>query len=86
MKPFFWIVFIVIAVIAVFAVQNSAASPVLLKFLFWKFETSLVYAILGAIGLGIFLILLLWIPREIRSYFQRSKQPANAASPSSPTP
>ena len=86
MKPFFWIVFIVIAVIAVFAVQNSAASPVLLKFLFWKFETSLVYAILGAIGLGIFLILLLWIPREIRSCFRRSKQPANAASPSSPAP
>jgi len=85
MKPFFWIAFVIVAVIAVFAVQNSAASPVLLRFLFWKFETSLVYTILGAIGLGIFLTLLFWIPREIRSYLRRSK-PQSATPPASPSP
>ena len=86
MKPFFWIAFIIIAVIAIFAVQNSAASPVSLKFLFWKFETSLVYTILGSIGLGIFLTLLLWIPREIRAYFRRSKLSRDATPPAPPTP
>jgi len=86
MKPFFWIAFIIIAVIAIFAVQNSAASPVSLKFLFWKFETSLVYTILGSIGLGIFLTLLLWVPREIRAYFRRSKPPRDATPPAPPTP
>ncbi len=86
MKPFFWIAFVIIAIIAIFAVQNSAASPVSLKFLFWKFETSLVYTILGSIGLGILLTLLFWIPREIRSYFRRSKLQRNEAPPAPPKP
>lgn len=86
MKPFFWIAFVIIAIIAIFAVQNSAASPVSIKFLFWKFETSLVYTILASIGLGIFLALLFWIPREIRSYLRKSKMPKNAIPPASPAP
>ena len=47
MKVFFWIAFVLIVIIAIFAVQNSSASPVSIKFLLWKFETSLVYTILG---------------------------------------
>jgi len=73
MKALFWIAFVVIGIIAIFAVQNSAASPVSIKFLLWKFETSLVYTILGSIGLGVLLTLLFWIPREVRSSFQRPK-------------
>ena len=73
MKPFFWIAFVVVAAIAVFAIQNSAALPISIKFLLWKFETSLVYTILGSIGLGIFLALLFWIPREVRTSFRKSR-------------
>ncbi len=85
MKPFFWIAFIIIAIIAIFAVQNSAVSPVSIKFLFWKFDTSLVYTILASIGLGIVLTLLFWIPREVRSYLRRSKQARNATPPAPST-
>ena len=73
MQAFFWIAFVVIIVVAFFAVQNSGAPPISIKFLFWKFETSLIYTILGSIGLGIFLTLLFWIPREIRASFRKSK-------------
>jgi uncharacterized integral membrane protein len=65
MKIFLWIAFLILAAIAIFAVQNSSASPVIIKFLIWKFETSLVYTILGSIILGIFLTLLFWIQRAI---------------------
>lgn len=65
MQVFFYIAFIVIICIAAFAVQNSSAPPVMIKFLLWKFETSLVYAILGSISLGILLTLLFWIPKAI---------------------
>jgi putative membrane protein len=65
MKIFLWIAFLILAAIAIFAVQNSSASIVTIKFLIWKFETSLVYTILGSIILGIFLTLLFWIQRAI---------------------
>jgi uncharacterized integral membrane protein len=53
--------------IAVFAIQNSSAPLLTVKFLVWKFETSLIYALLGSAGVGILMILFLWIPRAIRS-------------------
>ena len=81
MQAFFWIGFVVIIVVAFFAVQNSGAPPISIKFLFWKFETSLIYAILGSVGLGILLTLLFWIPREIRASFRKSK-PAQETPPS----
>jgi uncharacterized integral membrane protein len=74
MKVFLWITFLILIAIAIFAVQNSAAPLITIKFLLWKFETSLVYAILGSIVLGILLILLFWIPRVLRASF-RSKMP-----------
>jgi uncharacterized integral membrane protein len=52
--------------IAIFAIQNSSTPLLTLKFLIWKFETSLIYALLGSAGLGILMILFLWIPRAIR--------------------
>ena len=74
MKIFLWIAFLILVAVAIFAVQNSSASLVTIKFLIWKFETYLVYAILGSIGLGILIMLLFWIPRVLRASF-RSKMP-----------
>jgi uncharacterized integral membrane protein len=71
MKVFLWIAFLIIIAVAIFAVQNSAAPLITIKFLIWKFETSLVYAILGSIGLGILIMLLFWIPRAIRASIQK---------------
>jgi len=67
MQFLFWVVFLIAIGIAVFAVQNSNAPLVTIKFLLWKFETSLIYTILGSIGLGILMTLLFWIPRVIRA-------------------
>ncbi len=74
MKIFLWIAFLIVIAVAIFAVQNSGAPIITIKFLFWKFDTSLVYIILGSVGLGILLTLLFWIPRALRTAF-RSKKP-----------
>jgi uncharacterized integral membrane protein len=71
MQVFYWIVLLIVIGIAVFAIQNSNAPLVTIKLLLWKFETSLVYTILGSIGLGIFITLLFWIPRAIRASIRR---------------
>ncbi len=84
MKVLLWIAFLMMIGIAIFSVQNSEASPVVIKFLLWKFETSLVYTILGSIGVGILLTLLFWVPREIRSAYRRSRI-SGQVSPSSST-
>ena len=73
MQFFYWIVLWIIIGIAVFAIQNSNAPLVTIKFIIWNFETSLVYTILGSVGLGIILTLLFWIPRAIRSSFEWQK-------------
>lgn len=73
MKIFLWIAFLILVAVAIFAVQNSSASPVTIKFLIWKFETSLVYTILGSIVLGIFLTLLFWIQRAIGTSMRKKE-------------
>jgi putative membrane protein len=80
MQIFLWVAFLIAIGIAIFAVQNSDAPIVAIKFLLWKFETSLVYTILGSIGLGILLTLLFWIPRAIRSSFRTKKLPPEISS------
>ena len=75
MQFFFWIIFLIVVGIAIFAVQNSSAPLVTIKFLLWKFETSLVYAILGSIGLGVLIVLLFWIPRAIWGSLRKRKPP-----------
>ena len=70
MQFFSWVVFLVFIGVAVFAVQNSTAPPVVMKFLFWNLETSLIYTLLASFGLGILAILLLWLPRSIRASFR----------------
>jgi uncharacterized integral membrane protein len=74
MQVFFWTAFLIIIAVALFAVQNSGAQPVVIKFLYiWEFETSLVYTILGSVILGILIALLFWIPRAIRGTLQKKK-------------
>jgi uncharacterized integral membrane protein len=67
MKIFLWIAFLIVVIVAIFAVQNSAAPLITIRFLLWRFETSLVYIILGSTGLGILIALLFWIPRALRA-------------------
>ena len=71
MQVFFWVALLIVVGVAFFAIQNSNAPQVIIKFLVWRFETSLVYTILGSIGLGIVLTLLFWIPRAIRASFRK---------------
>lgn len=73
MQFFYWLMFLIVVAVAIFAIQNSAAPLITIKFLIWKFETSLVYTILGSIGLGILFTLLFWIPRAVRASFKSKK-------------
>ena len=73
MQFFYWLAFLVVIGMAIFAVQNSTAPPVVMKFLIWRFETSLIYSILGSISLGVFITLLFWIPRAIKT-FNRARE------------
>jgi len=81
MQFFYWFIFLMAIGIAIFAVQNSSAPAVIIKFLIWKFETSLVYTILGSIVLGILLTFLFWIPRTLRTSFQSKKPDQKIPSP-----
>jgi uncharacterized integral membrane protein len=67
MQFFYWLVLLMAVGIAIFAIQNSSVPLIVVKFLVWKFETSLIYTLLGSAGVGILMILFLWIPRAIRS-------------------
>ena len=67
MQFFYWFVLLMAVGIAIFALQNSSAPLITLKFLVWEFKTSLIYTLLGSTGIGILIILSLWIPRAIRS-------------------
>jgi len=73
MQFFYWLVLLMAVGIAVFAIQNSSASLIAVKFLVWKFETSLIYALLGSAGVGILMILFLWVPRAIRASIRSSE-------------
>jgi uncharacterized integral membrane protein len=59
--------------IAIFAVQNSNIPLITIKFLMWRFETSLIYTVLGSIGIGILITLFLWIPKAVKASI-RSKE------------
>jgi len=74
MQVSFYIAFLIVIGIAIFAIQNSDAPLIMIRFLIWKFETSLIYTILGSIGLGIVMTLLFWIPRAIRASFKKKNR------------
>ncbi len=73
MQFFYWLALLVVIGIAIFAVQNSTAPAVVMKFLLWRFETSLIYTILVSFGLGILITLPFWIPRTIRASLRVKK-------------
>jgi uncharacterized integral membrane protein len=73
MQIFYWVVLLVVIGIAIFAVQNSNIPLITIKFLIWRFETSLIYTILGSIVIGILVTLFLWIPSAIKALI-RSKE------------
>jgi len=75
MRAFFGVGFLLMIIVAIFAVQNSNAPPVMIKFMMWKFETSLVYTILGAILLGILLTLSFWIGKAIHAAIRKKELP-----------
>ncbi|HSB06476.1 MAG TPA: LapA family protein [Thermodesulfobacteriota bacterium] len=70
MQFFLWLAFLVLVGVAIFTIQNSTAPAVVMKFLFWNFETSLIYTILISVGSGMLTILFLWIPRSIKASFR----------------
>jgi hypothetical protein len=43
----FWLAFLVLVVVSIFAIQNSTAPAIDMKFRAWGIRTSLVYTILG---------------------------------------
>lgn len=67
MQFFYWFALSIIVSLAIFAVQNSTAPPIAIKFLLWRFETSLIYTILGSFGIGILITLLFLVPRAIKT-------------------
>jgi uncharacterized integral membrane protein len=73
MRVFYWLIFLVAIGVAIFAVQNSNIPLIAIEFLIWRFETSLIYTILGSIGIGILMTLFVWIPRAIKASI-RSKE------------
>jgi uncharacterized integral membrane protein len=70
MQIFLWLALLVVIGVAIFTIQNSTAPSVVMKFLFWNFETSLIYTILVSVGSGMLTILFLWIPRSIKASFR----------------
>jgi uncharacterized integral membrane protein len=79
MQFIYWVIFLLVIALAIFAIENSDAPRVTIKFLYFapirllKFDTSLVLAILGSFGFGILVSFLFWIPRAIRSTFSMRK-------------
>lgn len=67
MQIFLWLSFLMVLCVGIFVVQNSTAPPAVMRFLFWNYETSLVYTILVSVGSGMLIVLLLWIPRAIKA-------------------
>ena len=70
MQFFFWLVLLIAMGAAILVAQNLNTPAVVIKFLFWKIETSLTDTMLGSIGCGILIVLLLWFPRGIKNLFQ----------------
>jgi uncharacterized integral membrane protein len=69
----FWFILVVVIGGAILAIQNWAAPPVGIKFLFWNFEVSLDYTLFGSVAAGILIMLVLWIPRAVKTCSRTNK-------------
>ena len=70
MQLFYPLTLLMVISMAIFVIQNSNAPPPMIKFLKWRFETSLIYTILGSIIVWILMTFFYWIPRAIKSSIQ----------------
>ena len=70
MRFFLGLVFLIATGVAIFVVQNLTAPVVAMNFLFWKIEIPLADTILRSLGCGMLIILLLWVPRGIKTSFR----------------
>ncbi len=73
MNILMFVVLVIAVGIAVFAIQNSDAAPVVIRFLVWKFETSLIFTILGSVGAGILITLLFWASKAAKSSLRKRR-------------
>jgi len=71
MQFFFGLALLVLVGVVIFAVQNSTAPAIDIKFLVWHIRTSLIYTIFGAIISGMIIVFLLWIPSAFRASSQK---------------
>jgi uncharacterized integral membrane protein len=71
MRLFVGLTLVVLVGIAIFAVQNSTAPTIDLKFFVWDIRTSLVYTILATFASGMVAVFLLWIPSALRVSSQK---------------
>ncbi|GAB4422364.1 MAG: hypothetical protein OHK0032_17880 [Thermodesulfovibrionales bacterium] len=60
---------IIVAVVAIFSVQNAV--PVSVSFLFWKFEASLAIVVFLSVLAGIVITALIVFSGRIRQYIKR---------------
>ena len=67
MQFFYWLIFLVAVALAIFSIRNAGHPLVTLDFVLKEFETSLIYTILGSIGVGVLATLFLWVPRAIKN-------------------
>lgn len=70
---FYWLIFLMAVAIFIFAFQNLAGSAVTVKFLIWRFQTSLIHIVLGSVGAGVLMALIFWIPRAIKASVRSKK-------------
>ena len=73
MKFFLGLAFLVLIGIVMFAVQNSTAPAIDIRFLTWHIQTSLIYTMLGALVSGMIIVILLWIPSAFRTSSQKRR-------------
>ncbi|GEM_PF-5083783 len=76
MSYLYWLILIIVTGVAIFTIQNSSAPPVAIKFLLWRWETSLILTILGSLLLGILVSFLFWMSRRIRGVLPKGKEPS----------
>ena len=74
MQFFYWLIFLMVISIGVFAVQNSNAPAVVIKVFLWRFEAFAdLYPPWDPSAVGILITLFFWIPRAVKTSI-RSKE------------
>jgi uncharacterized integral membrane protein len=66
MRFFGWLAFLVVLLIAGFAIQNSTLPVLSVKLLLWRVETAPVYVVIVSLIAGVLITVLLWSASAIR--------------------